>query len=128
MNAMAALPHWNYEFTLSQCASILNAMGQPAVLRRGVKPNTLDRPVVVFFRRHSVREMMGGLVDPMERRVIMSARNLTVPPDVNVDSLIIFQQPMRGTPVELENLRITKPPEPVGPAGLTVIWRLWVRR
>jgi hypothetical protein len=72
--------------------------------------------------------MLGGLVDPMERRVIMAAKDLSIPPDINVDSLITFVQPIGNPPVELENLRITKPAEPVGPAGIVIIWRMWVRR
>jgi hypothetical protein len=123
------LSPWNYFETAEQCANIVAAMGQPAALRRGVAPDVMDRPCRIFFRRHSVREMLGGLVDPMERRVIMAAKGLSIPPDINVDSLITFVQPMDpDRPVELENLRITKPAEPVGPAGVVVIWRMWVRR
>jgi hypothetical protein len=127
---MDAIPlsSWNYFETADQCASIIAAMGQPAVLRRGVAPDTMDRPCRIFFRRHTVAEMLGGLVDPMERRVILAAKGLTIPPDINVDSLITFIQPLGNPPVELENLRITKPAEPVAPAGVVIIWRMWVRR
>ena len=122
------IDRFSYEKTLRQVEGIVETMGMPALLRRGVVPNVSDRPCRIFIRKYSPREMLGGLVDPMERMVIMSPRGLKIPPDHNVDSLITFIQPMTDPPVEDENLRIIEPATKISPAGIVVAWKLRVRR
>jgi hypothetical protein len=119
---------FSYEKTISQVGGIIRTMGMPAVLRRGIVPNISDRPCRIFVRKYTVREMMGGLVDPMERFVLMSADGLKIPPEHSIDSIITFFQPMTEPPIEDENLRIIEPAVPIKPAGILVAWKVRVRR
>lgn len=115
---------WDYFQTRREVDHILTSMGAPCVLRR----STGDRWVTAFLFRWRPSIQMGGLVDPMERLVLLSTKGLTIPPDNNYDSLVTFIQPLADIPVEDENLRIVAPPARVQPAGVLLYWKMRVRR
>jgi hypothetical protein len=118
---------WDYYQTQREVSHILTAMGMPAVLRRGAGPATSDRWCQAFLYRWRPNIQMGGLVAPTERLVLISARGLSIPPDVQ-DALVTFLQPLGDVPVEDENLRIIEPPAPIKPAGVLLCWKARVRR
>jgi hypothetical protein len=119
---------WNYFRTRNEVSGILRRMGAPAVLRRGIGAGAADRWCTAFLYRWRPTIQMGGLVDPMERLVLISAEGLTIPPDNNLDALVTFLQPIVDAPVQDENLRIVAPPARIEPAGVLLAWKLRVRR
>jgi hypothetical protein len=99
--------------------------GMAAALRRA----SGDRPCWMFFSQWTAKDLMGGLIDPLDRLVIMSAADLSVPPEFPQDRLITWVQPYdRDNPVESENLRIQQQPERIAPSGVVICWKLRVRR
>jgi hypothetical protein len=117
---------WDYDSTLRECISILKLMGQQALLRRR---NVGDRFCNIFIRKHTVREMMGGKVDLTERACLVAATDTIVamPPQHDIDRLILLQQPVWGSGIETVNLRIVRPVEAVAPAGTIMFWRMDVK-
>lgn len=100
-------------------------IGMRVTLRRA----TGDRWAWAFFSQWNPRELMGGLIDPLDRLLVVSALGLTIPPDHAVDRVITWQQPYNELrPVQDENLRIMKQAERVAPAGVVIFWKLSVRR
>lgn len=104
---------------------LIEALGQSATLRR----SSGDRPCKVMITGYSPEEMLGRMIDPMSRKVLMSTKNLTDPPDFEKDHLITYVQPYDpDNPVELENLRITAPARASAPNGRVLFWRMDVRK
>jgi hypothetical protein len=68
------------------------------------------------------------LANPTDRRVILSALNLSEPPDDELDALVTFVQPLTDPPIEDEVLPMTCKPTKTAPAGLSVVWEFTVRR
>ena len=103
----------------------IKRIGMSAALRREGSP---DRKIWMYFGQWTAREMMGRMIDPLERVAVVSALGLTDPPTHTRDRLITFVQPPAFVPVEDENLRILAPPDRIDPAGVVIAWRLRVRR
>jgi hypothetical protein len=103
----------------------IKRIGMRAVLRR---EGMADRTCWMYFGQWTPRELMGRLIDPLDRLAVVSPVGLTVPPLHTKDRLITFVQPLAFVPVEDENLRILAPPDRIDPAGVVIAWRLRVRR
>jgi hypothetical protein len=103
----------------------IRRIGMSAVLRR---EGAADRQIWMYFGQWSPAELMGRLIEPLDRVAVVSAVGLTDPPTHTKDRLITFVQPPSFTPVEDENLRILSPPIRIDPAGVVIAWRLRVRR
>jgi len=89
-----------------------------AKLRRGSSDRVCTAVEIAF----SPRERR-ALTNPTDRRVLISAENLTIPPDQQHDKLIM---PNPATGIDQE-LRIVEPVGRLAPAGLVVFWDLMVR-
>jgi hypothetical protein len=100
-------------------------VGMIATLSR----STGDRPCWIFFSQWTAKDLMGGLIDPLDRLVIMSALDQKIHPDHVQDRLITYVQPYDAQrPVIDENLRILQAPEKLAPTGAIICWKLRVRR
>lgn len=103
----------------------IKRIGMQAVLRSA----TADRWCWMFFSSWNPREMMGRLIEPTDRRAIVSAIGLPDEPQFGVERLVTFVQPLsRISPVERETLQIVDPPRRIDASGLTLCWDLRVRQ
>lgn len=103
-----------------------------AVLRRvAVNGAFTDRQCLVMFQAWNPAERLGKLINPVDRKVVMSPLapdgSVLVPPDQEQDVLVIFQQPLATPPVVSEFLRIVEPPGQLQPAGVVIYWTLTAR-
>src|SRR5215471_18953240 len=93
--------------------------GAPAKLRRGAT----DRPCTAVEIAYTASERR-HLVNPTDRRVLISALNLAEPPDRELDKLVM-NDPATGLEREL---RIVQPPDRLSPSSQVVVfWDLKVR-
>jgi hypothetical protein len=105
--------------------SMIERWGMPAVLRR----STGDRPCTIVITNFSPMERTGQTRNPLDRKVLVSAKDLAIAPDQERDRLVTFVQPMDpNNPVEHEVLKIVEPPGRIDMAGSVVYYRLAVRR
>jgi hypothetical protein len=104
---------------------LVKQFGQQAVLRRN---GAADRWIWCVITDYSPQELQGRQYDPLSRRALVSAVGVTIPPQMAVDRLITFNQPLATPPAELDALRILAPPTPYDPAGTVLFWELNVRR
>jgi hypothetical protein len=118
---------FDYQAAIVDADNLIRYFGMDAVLRRaGSSPE--DRPCRVAIIEYDPREKPADLANPTDRKVIMSAANLGVPPDNELDQLVTFVQPPASPPVVHEVLPLTCKPRPTAPAGVVVIWEFTVRR
>src|ERR1017187_2228498 len=118
---------FDYQAAIVDADNLIRYFGMDAVLRRaGRSPE--DRPCRVAIIEYDPREKPADLANPTDRKVIMSAANLGVPPDNELDQLVTFVQPTASPPVVHEVLPLTCKPRPTAPAGVVVIWEFTVRR
>lgn len=96
-----------------------------AVLRR---VGEADRPCIVFITDWTVQELYARAYDPLSRRALVSVEGLSLAPNFQLDRLVTFAQPVTNPPVEFETLRIMSPATQIGPAGVTLLWELVVRK
>jgi hypothetical protein len=89
-----------------------------AVLRRGSSDRACT-VVEIAFTPHERR----ALVNPTDRHVLISAEGLAIPPDKELDRLVM-DDPVSGQPKEL---RIVEPVGRLSPAKTVVFWDLMVR-
>lgn len=117
---------FDYDQMTTDADALIDYFGMDAVLRR----NGVDRPCKVAIVKFNPREKPSELANPIDRKVIMSARNPEVrslPPDNEQDQLVTFVQPASSPPVVDEVLPMTCKPEVTAPAGIPVIWEFTVR-
>lgn len=115
----------NWDHFKDTASRMILRWGMPAVLRRR---GMADRPCTVAVLNFTPFERAGQLLDPVDRKCLIAAEGLTIPPDRELDVVVTFVQPMTVPPVESELLTITAPVGRVEMAGKTVMWRLTVRR
>jgi hypothetical protein len=88
-----------------------------------------DRWCWMFFSEWTPRELMSRLIEPMDRRAIISAIDLPDAPQFGIERLVTFVQPMAlGHPVEAETLQIVDPPRRIDPGGIVLCWDCRVRQ
>lgn len=112
----------DYDRFRATADNMITKYGMAAKLRRG----DVDRDCTVVITNYSPMERAGQLINLTDRKVLMSAIGLTVPPSEEDDVLVTFVQPA-GT-VEDEILTIAAPPGRIEMNGTVVMWRLQVRR
>lgn len=116
---------FDYDQALKDADELIRFFGMDAVLRR---TGLDDRPCRVAIIEYNPREQPANLANPTDRKVIMSALGLSVPPDNEQDQLVTFVQPPTNPPVVNEELPLTCKPKPTAPAGVTVLWEFTVRQ
>jgi hypothetical protein len=119
------IAQFDYQEAIADAEELILYFGMNAVLRRA---GIADRPCRIAIIEYTPHEKPADLANPTDRRVIMSAKNLTVPPDNELDQLVTFVQPPTNSPVVKEVLPLTCKPKPTAPAGVVVIWEFTVRR
>lgn len=72
-------------------------------------------------------ERMGGLVNPLDVKALVSAKGLAIPPDHEKDRLVTFV-PGTNPPTEDSIYRIMVRPAPLAPAGVILYYELTVRK
>jgi hypothetical protein len=121
---------FDYAQAITDADDLIKFFGMDAVLRRaGSSPE--DRPCRVAIIDFNPHEKPSDLTNPMDRKVIMSAKNSEVqlmPPDNELDILVTFVQPPTNPPTVHEKLPLTCKPKPLAPAGVVVDWEFTVRR
>lgn len=120
---------FDYSQALIDADELVTYFGMDAVLRRETATPT-DRPCRVAIISYDPHERPSALVNPVSRRVIMSAANPEVqvlPPNNELDQLVTFVQPPSNPPVENEVLPFTSPVKPTAPAGVPVLYEFTVR-
>lgn len=117
------MPTVDYQRFKDTASDMISRWGMTAVLRR---VGMADRTCTVVITNFSPMERTGNLRNPLDRKALVSADGLTVPPDPDKDRLVTFVQP-DGT-VEDETLKIVEPPGRVDMAGKVVYYKLAVRR
>jgi len=120
----------NYARSQAVADRMIRKGGMQAVLRR---PGMADRPCSVLQMEFSPMERMGKLVNPTDRKFIVStivpgAGGTLIAPDAEQDALVTFVQPPGSPPVQHEVLRIVAPVGKSALADVVVFWRLTVRR
>jgi hypothetical protein len=104
----------------------IKRIGVQAVLR---SDGVGDRWCWMFFSEWTPRELMARLIEPMDRRAIISAIDLPDAPQFGVERLVTFVQPLdMGNPVEDETLQIVDPPRRIDPGGAVLCWDCRVRQ
>lgn len=117
------MPTVDYNRFKDTASDMIEKWGMTAVLRR---VGMADRTCTVVITNFSPMERAGNMRNPLDRKALVSARGLTVPPDPDRDRLITFVQP-DGT-VEDEALKIVETPYRVDMAGKVVYYKLAVRK
>lgn len=119
------IAQFDYQEAITDAEELILYFGMDALLRRA---GIADRPCRVAIIEYTPHERPADLSNPTDRRVIMSAENLAVPPDNEKDELVTFVQPPTNPPVENgPPLPLTCSPKPTAPAGVVVIWEFTVR-
>jgi hypothetical protein len=97
----------------------IKRIGMQAVLRS----TDGDRWCWMYFADWTPRELMSRLIEPMDRRALISAIDLPAQPQFGVERLVTFVQPLdRANPVEDETLQIVDPPKRIEPGGMVMVW------
>lgn len=104
---------------------MISKWGMKAVLRR---VGMADRWVDVVITNFTPMERTGQMRNPLDRKALVSVKDLTVPPDQERDRLVTYVQPMTNPPVEDETLKIIEPPGRINMGGEVLFWRLAVRK
>lgn len=123
---------FGYPATRTKADAWIRRYGMIAVLRRVAASGSYsDRQCWVMFQQWSPSERLGKLINPVDRKVVMSPLapdgSTLVPPDQEQDVLVTYVQPYVAPGVVNEFLRIVEPPGQLDPAGLVVYWTLTVR-
>lgn len=84
-------------------------------LRRG--DPAVNRAVTCAYLSWENSQRQSGLVQDKDKRVIMSAYQLTVPPDQELDTMLL----------DGVEYAIVEPPLPLDQSGIVVYWELHVR-
>ena len=107
-------PKINQDHLIETADRMINRWGQAGILRR----KTGDRPCIVAVSTFSPLERMGQVFNPVDRKAIISAKGLDVPPDQEQDRLV----------VNGETLKIVEPPKQNGTADKVIYWSMTVRK
>jgi len=116
----------------------IRKFGGPALLRQ---QGIADRPVSQMPSQFTAMERLGGISNPLDRKVLLSAIDPTTGGQLNLepsekDALVTLVLDGQGKPeidasgnfVTRELLKIVAPPSPVGPIRDTPLyWKLQVR-
>lgn len=97
-------------------------------MQAALRSDAGDRWCWVFFSEWNPREMMSRLIEPMDRRAIISAVDLPDEPQFGVERLVTFVQPLGTPPVEKETLQLVDRPKRIDPGGLVLCWDCRVRQ
>lgn len=97
----------------NECAAIIAEVGGIAYLRRA----NINRACVAADIESFARDESGQLMNPRSKIILISALNLDVPPDWQIDSYIDFSGQER---------RMTAPQTSVAPAGVPAYWEIRV--
>jgi hypothetical protein len=119
---------FDYEGMQTFATALIDDAGMVAALRReGNSP--LDRECIACIYDYHPRPRENKLALPVERRVLIAATPeiLAQPPDFETDKLVVYQQPIVGTPIVLDVLRFLAPAKVYSPAGLIICWELQVQ-
>lgn len=100
---------------------MIRKYGAQAILRR----STGDRVCWACIVQYTTSEKQGRMINPTDRRALVSAVGLDPPPSSEVDSLVTLDP---ETGAEKETLRIIAPIDRVAPAQSVLYWDLQVRR
>src|SRR6185437_15813110 len=87
---------FDYPAMQATADELIAYFGMGAVLRR-ITASPTDRPCTVAIVEYDPREQPNELTNPTDRRVVMSAANLSEPPDDEQDALVTFVQPPPGS-------------------------------
>lgn len=104
---------FNYPALQQLASGLISQFGQTAILRRG---SSEDREVTAVEITEQPDSRDGALVASTSRRYLIAATGLTVPPDSELDSLVVEE----GT------LRIVWS-KPLKPAGVAVYFEVETR-
>jgi hypothetical protein len=121
---------FDYVGLMLQADALIAQFGMVAVLRRaGSSPQ--DRPCLVVITDTYPRDRAQQLANPTDRRVLISAATPEVqamPPNNELDQLVLFAQPLANPPVVAEVLPFAQPVKRYAPAGVVVLYEATVRR
>lgn len=111
----------DYQRQRSVADNMIRKYGAPAILRR----NDGDRGCWAFISDYSPSEKRGQLINPTDRRALISPLDLTVEPDSEQDRLVTLDP---ATGAEKETLRIVAPIGKLAPSGIVIYFEAQVRR
>lgn len=103
-------------------AKVEKQLGMVALLRRA---NAADRTCTVVMATFSAIERMGNLVNAEDVKALIVAKGLAIPPDQNVDRLVLLDP---ATRVETDTYKIVGRPLPIAPGGVVLYYELQVRK
>ncbi len=118
----------NYIGIRNRADRMIRRYGQTALLRRGETGYEIDRECTALEVQYNASEKR-RLQNLTDRKMLISARDLTVAPDKELDRLVILDQSTLNNvpPTELEVLKIFAPPGKLSPGGIVVYWEVQVR-
>lgn len=99
---------------------MIRKYGAPAILRR----DDGDRPCWVFISEYSPSEKR-QLINPTDRKALLSPVGLTLDPDSEEDRLVALDA---TTGMEKETLKIIAPVGKLAPGGIVIYFELQIRR
>lgn len=105
---------FNYIALQALADKLIVQFGRTGQLLRG---DSADRPVRCVEIAYSPREIDGQLIAYADRRFLVSARNLELPPDKEEDRLVVGSDDFRIVAVS-----------PLSPAGVPVYYEVQVRK
>lgn len=103
----------NQDHQIETANRMIERWGQTAILRRA----SGDRTCIVAVSTFSPMERMGQMLNPVDRKAIVSAKGLDIPPDQEQDRLVVGD----------EVLRIIEPPKQNGTADKVIYYSMAVR-
>ena len=113
----------NYLGIRNRADRMIKRYGQVAILRRDAG----DRDCIFLEMAYTPSEKH-KLQNLTDRKGLVSARDLTIPPDKELDTLVLLDQDtLATTRTEIETLKIIAPPGKLSPGGTVVYWELQVR-
>jgi hypothetical protein len=114
---------YNYHRTQLTANRLITKYGRNAVLRRA----TGDRRIKCVLINYSTQEQRSNpLIQAADQKALISALAMTVPPDMEEDTLVIGRDVRFIAPFEV--WKIMAPPVKLDPAGTIVYWEAQLRR
>jgi hypothetical protein len=95
--------------------------GRNGAILRGDTPTVI--PIFLAVTDYSTREMSGGLISPIDRRLVISTykpdgSDLATQPDMDTDKIVLY---VKGTKVVEKTLRLMAPPKVYDPHGVVCL-------
>jgi hypothetical protein len=113
---------FNYLRVQAKVDRMIRKFGRTGVLRR----DSGDRTIQLVLVNYTASERANSLIQYNDQKAIVSAKDLVVPPDNELDKLVVGAARTFAAPFTTYD--IIAPPGKLDPAGVVVYYELQVRK